>query len=134
MKFVFSSVVQAYTQPYSICGRLKLIICQIRHELSITIHKISTSWKKKLDGGPYIIPKIGSLCSRRRWFLPTVVDSENRIHVRKSTTCAKIHGMRAVIQYHRCSLSVNGLLWIQKNIRRGNFSNNEINNSWAKKH
>ena len=26
-------------------GRIKLIICQIRHELSITIHEISTSWK-----------------------------------------------------------------------------------------
>ena len=27
-------------------------ICQIRHELSVTIHEISTSWKKTLDGGP----------------------------------------------------------------------------------
>ena len=35
---------------------MKLIICQIRHELSVTIHEISTSWKKKtLDGGLYII-------------------------------------------------------------------------------
>ena len=25
----------------------KLIICQIRHELSVTIHEISTSWKKR---------------------------------------------------------------------------------------
>ena len=33
------SVFQAYTQPYSFGGRIKLIICQIRHE-------ISTSWKK----------------------------------------------------------------------------------------
>ena len=41
------SVVQAYTQPYSFSGRIKLIICQIRHELSDTIHKISTSWKKR---------------------------------------------------------------------------------------
>ena len=38
-------VVQAYTQPYSFGGRLKLIICQIRHELGVTIHEISTSWK-----------------------------------------------------------------------------------------
>ena len=31
-----------------------LIIYQIRHELSVTIHEISTSWKKNtLDGGPY---------------------------------------------------------------------------------
>ena len=40
-------VVQAYTQPYSFGGRIKLIICQVRHELSITIHEISTSWKKR---------------------------------------------------------------------------------------
>ena len=39
------SIVQAYSQQYSYGGRLKLIICQIRHE-------INTSWKK-LDGGPY---------------------------------------------------------------------------------
>ena len=43
---IFPSVVQAYTQPYSISGRIKLIICQIRHALSVTIHEISTSWKK----------------------------------------------------------------------------------------
>ena len=37
-------------------GRIKLIICQIRYELSVTIHEISTSWTKKktLDGGPNI--------------------------------------------------------------------------------
>ena len=34
------SVVQAYTQPYSFGVKIKLIICQIRHELSVTIHKI----------------------------------------------------------------------------------------------
>ena len=28
-------------------GRIKLIICQIRHELSVTIHEISSSWIKK---------------------------------------------------------------------------------------
>ena len=39
------SVVQAYTQPYSFDGRIKLIICQIRHKLSVTIHDISTNWK-----------------------------------------------------------------------------------------
>ena len=42
------SVVQAYTQPYSFGGRIKLIICQIRHELSVIIHEISTSWKKNV--------------------------------------------------------------------------------------
>ena len=49
----FPSVVQAYTQPYSFGGRIKLIIWQIRHELSVIIHEISTNWKKTLDGGPY---------------------------------------------------------------------------------
>ena len=39
------SVVEAYTQRY-FGGRIKLIICQIRHELSITIHEITTSLKK----------------------------------------------------------------------------------------
>ena len=37
------SIVQAYTQPYSLGGRIKLIICQIKHELSVTNHEISTS-------------------------------------------------------------------------------------------
>ena len=41
------SVVQAHTQPYSFGGSIKLIICQIRHELSVTIQEISTSWKTK---------------------------------------------------------------------------------------
>ena len=44
---IFPSVVQAYTQPYSFGGRIKLMICQIRHELSATIHEINISWKKK---------------------------------------------------------------------------------------
>ena len=52
---VFYSFVQEYTQPYSFGGRKKQIICQIRHELSVTIHEISSSWKKKTLGGcPYI--------------------------------------------------------------------------------
>ena len=38
-----SSIVQAYTLPYSFGERMKLIICQIRHDLSATIHEISTS-------------------------------------------------------------------------------------------
>ena len=44
---IFPSVVQVYTQPYSFGGRIKLIICQIRPDISVTIHEISTSWKKK---------------------------------------------------------------------------------------
>ena len=45
VKAIFSSVVYAYsyTQPYSFSGRIKLIICQFRHERSGTIHEISTS-------------------------------------------------------------------------------------------
>ena len=42
---IFLSDVEAYIQTYSSGGRIKLIICQIRHELSITIHEISASWK-----------------------------------------------------------------------------------------
>ena len=37
-----------YTQPYSFGGRIKLIICQIRYELSVTIYEISTSWRKNV--------------------------------------------------------------------------------------
>ena len=46
-KIGIPSVIQAYTQPYSFDGRIKLIICQTRHELSVTIYEISTSWKEK---------------------------------------------------------------------------------------
>ena len=43
-----------HNHPCSFGGRIKLIICKIKHELGVTIHEISTSWrKKKLDGGPY---------------------------------------------------------------------------------
>ena len=42
---IFLNVVRAYTQPYSFGGRIKLIICQIRHELTVALHEISTSWK-----------------------------------------------------------------------------------------
>ena len=40
---IIPSVVQAYTQLYSFGGGIKLIICQIRHELSVSIHEISNS-------------------------------------------------------------------------------------------
>ena len=42
---IFSSLVKAYTQSYSFGGRMKLIICQIRHELCYH-YEICTSWKK----------------------------------------------------------------------------------------
>ena len=39
---------QNRTKPYSFGGRIKLIIYQIRHELSVTIYEISSSWKKNV--------------------------------------------------------------------------------------
>ena len=51
---IFPSIVQAYTQPYSFGGWIQLIIYQIGHKLSVTIHEISTSWKKAFDDGFYI--------------------------------------------------------------------------------
>ena len=54
-KLIAGPLSEAYTQPHSFGWGIKLIICQVRHELSVTIHEISTSWKTKtLDGGPYI--------------------------------------------------------------------------------
>ena len=47
-KSIASSLSEALfkgTQPYSVGGRIKLIICQIKHELNVIIHEISTSWK-----------------------------------------------------------------------------------------
>ena len=58
---LFPSVAQGYTQPYSFSERIKLIICQIRHELTVTIHEISTSWKT-LDSGPDIYWIFAYLC------------------------------------------------------------------------
>ena len=43
---IFPRVVQAWKQPYSFGGRIKLIICRIRHELSVSINDINTCWKK----------------------------------------------------------------------------------------
>ena len=40
---VMSQYFPAYTQQYSFGSRIRLIICQIRHELSVIIHEISTS-------------------------------------------------------------------------------------------
>ena len=47
--FFFLALFKRYTTIY----RIKLIICQIIHELSFTIHEISNSWKKTLNGGPF---------------------------------------------------------------------------------
>ena len=60
-------------------GRIKLIICQIRHELSVTIHEISISREKKtLDGGPNI----------------------------KATTHVFFSGGEKIIERHCCSATV----------------------------
>ena len=49
---ILSKVIQllqiSYTQPYSFGGRIKLIICQIRPELSVTIQEISSTWNKNI--------------------------------------------------------------------------------------
>ena len=47
-KSIAGPLSEAYTQPYSFGGRIKLLIYQIRHELSLTIHEISTIWKKNV--------------------------------------------------------------------------------------
>ena len=47
-KSTAGSLSEVYTQPYTFGGRIKLIICHIRHELSVTIHEISTSWKESV--------------------------------------------------------------------------------------
>ena len=66
------SVVQAYTQPYSFGGRIKLIICQNRRELSVTIHEISISWKKTLDGGTYVILKSNKWHQKAQYFVNNI--------------------------------------------------------------
>ena len=37
----------AHTLSYSFGGKIKIIICQIKHEFNVTIHEISTIWKKR---------------------------------------------------------------------------------------
>ena len=50
----FPALFKRIHNQYSFSGRIKLIIWQIRRDLSATIHEISNSWKKVLDGGPNI--------------------------------------------------------------------------------
>ena len=57
-KSIADPLSEAYTQPYPFGAMIKLIISQIRHELSATIHEITTSWKKTLDSVPYISSKM----------------------------------------------------------------------------
>ena len=47
-KSISGPLSKVYTEPYSFGGRIILIICQIKHELSLTIYEISTSWKKNV--------------------------------------------------------------------------------------
>ena len=88
------SVVQAYTQTYSFGGRINLIICQIRHELSVTIYEISNSWKKKLDGGPYTLGAANSyLCLSHVFSLENITIGKSfgivRVNVRNGVTIYK---------------------------------------------
>ena len=43
-----SAKVMSQYFPALFGGRIKLFICQIRHKLNVTIHEISTSWKKNV--------------------------------------------------------------------------------------
>ena len=43
----FLALFKRIFKPYSFGGSIKLIICRVRHALSVTIHEISTCWKKK---------------------------------------------------------------------------------------
>ena len=65
---VMSQYFPAYT--YSFGGRIKLIICQIRHEASVTIHEISRSWEKNVRW------RTQYMCTPKTGFLAT---NENRI-------------------------------------------------------
>ena len=56
------SVVQAYTQPYSLGGRIKLIICQIRHELSVTFHEIEVEKKCQMADNIYYLIQYAIIC------------------------------------------------------------------------
>ena len=42
-KSIAGPLSEAKTQPYSFGGKIKQIICQIRHELSVTFQEMSTS-------------------------------------------------------------------------------------------
>ena len=46
----FPSVVQAFAEPYSASGRIKLV--NLLNKLIVTVQEVSTSWKKTLNGGP----------------------------------------------------------------------------------
>ena len=81
--------IEAYIQPYSFVGRIKQIICQIRHELSVTIHEIRTSWKKTLDGGPYII--ILMLLWRYEFYPSYYWNTQIRVQV---LVCSQVHRSR----------------------------------------
>ena len=47
-KSISRNISQRCSSVYSFGGRIKLIICQIKHELSVIIHEISTSWKNNV--------------------------------------------------------------------------------------
>ena len=77
---------------------MKLIICQIRHELSVTIHEISTSWKKPFDGGSYIRRTQVQLCySRFKEDREDVNAIDDARLGRTSTTNENIEAVRKMI-------------------------------------
>ena len=54
---------QAYTQPYSFGGRIKLIICQIRHKLRVTLD----SGPNKCSVGGICLAREEALSLKERW-------------------------------------------------------------------
>ena len=54
-------------RPYSFSCKIKLIVCIIRHELSVTIHEISISWTKMLDGDPFIKLSMNAYKYQKLW-------------------------------------------------------------------
>ena len=67
-------VAQVYTQPYLLGGRIKLIICQIMHELSVTIHKVLISWQKKryMADAVEFFESLNAMCNLRRFLTKTL--------------------------------------------------------------
>ena len=86
------SVVQLYIQPSSFGGRIKLVICQIRHELSVTIYEISFSWKKKNVSSQQISGKNSeSKLKKLPWKVSQkICRSESTLNCRSRPLCIKL--------------------------------------------
>ena len=82
-KSIAGPLSEAYTQPYSFGGRIKLIICQIRHERSVTIHEIIISWKINVRWRTlynFILYRISLQC-----------------HLQNATTCSDVSSYADII-------------------------------------